>query len=282
MYTFICEDSPNGIFSGVYDAWDFKLRQNHTASVSDCTSTAAKPCRHEDIHLASSEPHNYELFCEYIHVTASEEKAKKVVRTILTKLGADFYEAVLNAVLAITPSESGEIDKADAIYRTIVLAIHDRLGAKALDHLSDPYVHRIFTLSRATSMETHHLLGFLRFSELANGVLFSTIHPKNNALPYLAEHFSDRLPQENFMIYDENRQTVAVHASGKNFMLVDASDLNQDILKNYSEKEADFRRLFLTFFEHIAIKARINPHLQSKNIPKRFWGDTVEFNGKLS
>ena len=28
MYTFICEDSPNGIFSGIYDAWDFKVNQN--------------------------------------------------------------------------------------------------------------------------------------------------------------------------------------------------------------------------------------------------------------
>ena len=29
MYTFICEDSPNGIFSGIYDAWDFKVNQNN-------------------------------------------------------------------------------------------------------------------------------------------------------------------------------------------------------------------------------------------------------------
>ena len=44
--------------------------------------------------------------------------------------------------------------------------------------------HRLFTLSRATANEAHHLLGFLRFSELENGVLFSTIHPKNNALEF--------------------------------------------------------------------------------------------------
>ena len=141
---------------------------------------------------------------------------------------------------------------------------------------SAPYVHRLFTLSRTTANEAHHLLGFLRFSELENGVLFSTIHPKNNALPILAEHFTDRLPQENFMIYDENRQLAAVHAAGKNFMLVDASGIDQDLLKRTSEKESAYRKLWLAFFDQIAIQARINPKLQAQNIPKRFWSDTPE------
>ena len=85
--------------------------------------------------------------------------------------------------------------------------------------------------------------------------MFSTIHPKNHALPILAEHFADRFPQENFMIYDETRQLAAVHRAGKNFMLVDASDLNQDIIHNFSEEEQQFRDLWMTFFDSIAIKA---------------------------
>ena len=123
---------------------------------------------------------------------------------------------------------------------------------------------------------THHLMGFLRFSELKNGVLFSTIHPKNHALPILAEHFTDRFPQENFIIFDETRNLAAVHRADKNYMLVDASDLNQDIIHNYSDKEQDFRDLWLTFFDSVAITARINPKLQAQNIPKRYWGDALE------
>ena len=120
-------------------------------------------------------------------------------------------------------------------------------------------------------------MGFLRFSELKNGVLFSTIHPKNHALPILAEHFTDRFPQENFMIFDATRNLAAVHSAGKNYMLVDASDLNQDIIHNYSEEEQQFRDLWLTFFDNITIAARINPKLQAQNIPKRFWPDVLEF-----
>ena len=281
MYTFICEDSPNGIFSGIYDAWDFKVNQNKkypAGSTATDTSSRMYPhaYSHEDIHLVCHEPDNYQLFCEYIHVETSIEKSDKVARTIQYRLGSEFYDAILNAILSIVPAKKNDLDKADAIYHTLVLGLNTAAGARAIHDLSNPYVHRLFTLSRATANEAHHLLGFLRFSELENGVLFSTIHPKNNALPILAEHFTDRLPQENFMIYDENRQLAAVHAAGKNFMLVDASGIDQNLLKRTSEKEAAYQKLWLTFFDQIAIQARVNPKLQAQNIPKRFWSDTPE------
>ena len=281
MYTFICEDSPNGIFSGIYDAWDFKVNQNKkypAGSTATDTSSRMYPhaCSHEDIHLVCHEPDNYQLFYEYIHVETSTEKSDKVARTIQCRLGSEFYDAILNAILSIVPAKKNDLDKADAIYHTLVLGLNTAAGARAIHDLSNPYVHRLFTLSRATANEAHHLLGFLRFSELENGVLFSTIHPKNNALPILAAHFTDRLPQENFMIYDENRQLAAVHAAGKNFMLVDASGIDQDLLKRTSEKESAYRKLWLAFFDQIAIQARINPKLQAQNIPKRFWSDTPE------
>ena len=285
MYTFICEDSPNGIFSGIYDAWDFKIKQNNI-SCKDNTSALQHPtdsthtCSHEDIHIVCHEPDNYQLFYEYIRVETSAEKADKVARTIQRRLGSEFYDIILNAILSIVPAKENDLDKADAIYHTLVLGLNTAAGARAIHDLSNPYVHRLFTLSRATANDAHHLLGFLRFSELENGVLFSTIHPKNNALPILAEHFTDRLPQENFMIYDENRQLAAVHAAGKNFMLVDASGIDQDLFKRTSEKEAAYQKLWLTFFDQIAIQARVNPKLQVQNIPKRFWGDTPELGRK--
>ena len=80
------------------------------------------------------------------------------------------------------------------------------------------------------------------------------------------------------MIYDENRQLCVIHKASKNFLIADASTLNQDIIKRYSEKELEYRKLWCGFFESIAIEARKNPALQSSNIPKRFWKDIVEFN----
>ena len=266
MHIFICEDSPNGILSGVYDAWSAKIKYS---------------CPHSDLYLVSAVPDNYELFCEYHTVTPSVEKAGKVSSTLCKKLGQDFYSTILSAILAIEPSSKKKMDKANAIYQTIVAALHSAKGARILDSLSNPYVYRVFELSRATAAEAHHLKGFVRFSELSNGVLFSTIHPKNNALPILAEHFTDRFPQENFIIYDEAHYTAAVHRAGKDYMLVDATELNLQFLQNYSADETRFQKLWLTFFESIAIEARANSKLQMQNIPKRFWRDAVELRGKL-
>lgn len=262
MYIFICEDSLDGILTGIYDAWTFKLQHKNLS--------------HNDIRLTSREPENYELFSDYLPVEVSFEKAEKVSRTLSEKLGAAFYEAIVNAALSREPAGKKDMDKADAIYKTVVLALCSPAKEKVLLYLGEPCIFRVFSLSRATHNEAHHLTGFLRFSELKNGVLFSAIHPKNHTLPILAAHFTDRFPQENFMIYDETRKLAAIHRAGKDFLLADASDLNQDILHHYSEKEQQFRDLWLTFFDSIAIDARINPTLQAQNIPKRFWQDTPE------
>lgn len=257
MYVFVCEDNLEGIFSGVYDA---------------CASRLG----HRNIRLITGEPENYELFSEYIHVTPSDEKTGKVIRTITTRFGMQFYESIYQAAMSGEARATGKMDKADAIYETILLALAGGDGQKVLLSLGEPCVYRIFELCRATNREACHQLEFLRFSELENGVLFATIHPKDNVLPYLAEHFTDRLPTENFMIYDATHQTVAVHKASMRYILTDAADLDLEKANRYSENEQEFRNLWLTFFDHIAIEARTNPHLQMQMIPKRYWADTPD------
>lgn len=257
MYVFICEDSLEGIFTGVYDA---------------CASRLG----HRNIRLMTGEPENYELFSEYIHVAPSAEKTGKVIRTITSRFGMQFYESICQAALSGERHQAKKMDKADAIYETILLALASGDGQKVLLSLGEPCVFRVFELCRATNREACHHLEFLRFQELENGVLFATIHPKDHVLPHLAEHFTDRLPSENFMIYDATHQTVAVHKAGKHYILADAEDLDLEKVNRCSGSEQEFRRLWLTFFDHIAIESRKNPHLQMQMIPKRYWADTPE------
>ena len=122
-----------------------------------------------------------------------------------------------------------------------------------------------------------HLLGFVRFQELESGILFSEIHPNHHVLPILGEHFSDRLPEENFMIYDANRDLALLHPAGEHFFLADADKLDLAATERLSANEAQFQSLWVTFFHSITIDARKNPALQSQMIPKRFQRDAVEF-----
>ena len=257
MYIFVCENSLEGIFSGVYDA---------------CASRLG----HRNIRLMTGVPDNYELFCEYIHVTPSPEKTQKVVNTLITRFGQQFYESIYQTAMSGEAHSDTKMDKADAIYETILLALAGGDGQKVLLSLGEPCIYRIFELCRATNNEAYHHIEFIRFSELENGVLFAAIHPKNYVLPYVAEHFTDRFPQENFMIFDETHQEVAVHKATKDFLLTDAADLDLEKIKRYSENESEYRKLWLTFFDHIAIDARRNAKAQMNHIPKRYWADTPE------
>lgn len=259
MYVFLCEDSIDGIFTGVYDAWASKYG-------------------HRNVTLTTHVPDNYTLFDEYITVTTDIEKSRKVCNTLRERLGEEVYSQICEAAWAQEDScPKKQLPKADAIYRTIVLGLSLPEGFRVMEYLGEPYVNRVFQLSRAAGNEAHHLLGFLRFQELENGVLFARIHPKHNVLPFLADHFSDRLPEENFMIYDETHKKAALHRKGSYFFLTGTEGLDEQMLQRFSTEELEYQKLWCGFFESIAIDARCNPKLQNQNIPKRFQKDAVEF-----
>lgn len=259
MYIFLCEDSIDGIFTGVYEAWS----SGHG---------------HKNVSLTTHIPDNYTLFDEYISVITQLEKSQKVANTLRKRLGKEIYSQICEAAAAQESATQNKIlPKADAIYHTIVLALSLKDSSRVLEYLSLPYVHRVFELSRRTGNEAHHLLGFLRFQELENGVLFARIHPQNDVLPLLGEHFSDRLPEENFMIYDETRKKAALHRKGSYFFLTGTEGLDEEMLLRFSPQEQEYQKLWCGFFDSISIEARCNPKLQNQNIPKRFQKDAVEF-----
>ena len=260
MYIFLCEDSLDGIFSGVYDAW-------------------ASGYGHANVTLTTCCPDNYSLFHEYITVKTDLQKSAKVARTLRKRMGLETYEELCQAALSSEQSSKRKqpMNKADALYQTIVLALSLPDSSKVLSYLGEPYVNRVFQLSRSTGNEAHHLLGFVRFQELENGVLFARIHPKNDVLPFLGEHFSDRLPHENFMLYYENRQLAVLHPKGAGFFITDTEELDMEMLERYSPEELEYQKLWCKFFDSIAVEARKNLKLQNQNLPKRFQQDIVEF-----
>lgn len=261
MYVFQCEDSIDGIFTGVYDAWASKLG-------------------HKNIQLSSDQNQNLNLFSEYISVKTDFLKSRKVSRTLIQKLGVYFYETICQCAMADGSCRKLSMDKANAIYQTIVMALALPEGAKVLEYLGEPCIACIFELCRQTQNEGHHLVEFLRFAELQNKILFAQIHPKNDVLPILAAHFTNRLPLENFIIYDAAHQIAAVHRASKDYLIVDASSIDLSLTEAYSNEEEAFKNLWCAFFESIAIESRKNPKLQIQNIPKRFWADTVELRDK--
>lgn len=248
----ICEDSLEGIFTGIYEA--YSMREEH-----------------EHLHIQIGEEENFRLFASYIHIAPDAQKAVKVSRTINRRLGEEVYMEICRALA------SEDRDKGEAVYKTVVCGLHMKDGRQVMGNLAERHVHKVFELSRGTNNEVHHLMGFLRFQELENGILFSKIGPKNNIVTFLAPHFADRLPLLNFIIYDENRGIFAVHPASGQWYLVTNADMDEDMVNSYSEKEMEYQELFTYFCHKIAIKERKNLKLQRNMLPLRFQEYMVEF-----
>lgn len=251
----ICEDSLEGIFTGIYDA--YALREGH-----------------EHIHIQLGEEENLRLFASYQYISPNIVKTEKVIRTIQRRLGMEIYIELCKA-LATDDSEKGQ-----AVYQTIVDAITGGSGRRVLENVSNPYVEKTFNLSRKAKNEIHRLMEFVRFQELEQDILFSKIGPVCNVVSFLMPHFADRLPLENFIIYDEIRGIFGVHPARKEWYLVTGQELDVEKKLHYSEQEESYRDLFTMFCHTIAIKERKNLKLQQQMLPLRFQDYMVEFAGK--
>ncbi len=166
-------------------------------------------------------------------------------------------------------------DKADAVYHTVVLGLRLR-DRQITDRLQEDCVQRAFRCARASENELCHLKQFSRFAELQNGILYAKINAKHHVLPFLMPHFADRLPADNFVIYDENTQTFGLHASYKKWYLMQGAALSEDSIV-YAEAEAAYQELFKRFCDSIAIESRINSKLQMNMLPLRFRPNMTEF-----
>ena len=250
LHIYVCEDQIESIFTAVYEAW-------------------SSGYGHQFNRVLVGPVHNYELFAEYITVTADAEKSRKVTNSIKRKIGQEAYTGVYD--MAVSNRE----DKAEIIYRFLILGFH--YGPKVMQFLANDYVSAITKNMKTVWNECHHYYGFVRFSELNNGILLSQIRPKNNILTLIAPHFADRLQQENWLIIDEGRDLAVVHPAHKPWFLVASSMIDPEFMEEYSNKEETMSNAWSVFVESIAIKERENYHLQRNMLPIRFREYMPEF-----
>lgn len=249
---YICNDNITGIFSAIYDAWRTRLRE-------------------EQLGIALKGMVDQELFCEYIEVEESQKKAIAVENLIKRHLGSQAYWNIYHAVL------SSERDKGDAILGAMLESRKIPDSRRIMEHLSHPKVQRVFELSRKVSNEAHYYREIVRFSELQNGILFSEIEPRNQILSCLGDHFTNRFPLEDWMIYDKIHRMFLVHEKGKRWILVQDEELDRDAIKWFSATEALYVKLWKCFFESISIKERESYERQRQHLPLRYRTHVVEF-----
>lgn len=252
----ICEDSVEGVFTAIYEIYEHHMDLDTTR-------------------VQTSEDENIRLFATYQSVVTDLEKAHKVTSTIRKRLGEDAYKDIC---MALTTTDA---DKAQAVFRTIVTGLRMTKGNKiayVMDNLSDDYVRKVMTLSRNAGNELHHMIEFVRFEEMTQGFLMARFSARNKILPMMIPHFADRLPSENFIIYDERHDWAAVHPARRDWILVERAGEKLHLLEEgVSSREMNYQDLYRHFVDKIAIDDRRNYELQRNMLPIRFRKYMTEF-----
>lgn len=250
MTVYLCQDNFDSILCGVYDAWMSRRGHDH-------------------VRLELEGQGNMEMFCQYEQVVTDPDKLDKVITSIRRKTSQAVLEQVFNASL------SAKEGKADIIYRFLICAFH--YGGGVIDMLWIPAVYEVFQQCRYVWNEQHKLLGFVRFSKTKQGLLSGKIGPVNDVLVLLAPHFADRLPSENWILYDEKRKKAAVHRADSGWALVEAESASWEGQLGQETDENEYQDLWNAFFHSVAIKERTNPRCQRNFLPLRYRDYMTEF-----
>lgn len=241
-----CEDHIDGILTAIYDAFVYK---NHMKSPYE-----------DNITISIGEGGDLSLFAKEETVVTDWKKAQKTVYAIQRKLGYSIYDTVFYALCHF------EEDRASAVLGYLVRAF--ATGSRIREYLADPYVMRVLELSRKVANECQKFYGFLRFRDTGS-FLFSELEPKCDVLPVLAEHFSDRYPNEDFIIYDKKRKYALVHPAYQECFFATGEEFRQNLTdKGMSGYQDEFELLWKRYFKSMAIKERKNERCQNNLLPK--------------
>ena len=197
-----------------------------------------------------------------INVITNFSKARRVEKAICDKLSQNFLNNIRTCFL------SCDKNKDTVIVHTVYKAL--KQGEEILNSL-DEHAFYVNKLVKQVLNERHRYLGVLRFKEVKDGTMFSTIEPKNNVLPILLFHFINRMKREKFAIYDKKRKMIAYYDTKKvEIFFVKSLEIE------WSDEEIEYSELWKTFHKSISIKERENKKLQQSNLPKYYWKYLIE------
>ncbi len=191
-----------------------------------------------------------------------EAKASRIKGFMARSLGEEFVLMVKEAFLS----------RRESRFRSIVRTLHLScgMGKTALDLMDDSILDFI-ACQREVRSEAHRFNGLIRLRQMRDGSMLGVFAPRNNVLPLILPHFSERFPGERLLLYDEVRHLAGLSGEGKTEFFEVAGITPQE-----TGDEAELQDLWRVFFDHLAIRERVNPRLQRQHLPKYTWKNLTE------
>lgn len=210
------------------------------------------------------------MLVESREVQSEENLANRVYRGIGHKISQFDLERIYKVFLSSDPEKEN------------ILLHYLQLGFKMGKDISslhgNPIVFAVQKVDRQVSFEVHRYKGLIRFSVLANDVMYSPIEPDHDVLELLAEHFTVRFRNDPFIIHDKKRNKAMIAAGGQWYIC----EFTEESLPNPAKEELDYQKLWRNYFDTIAIKERTNKKCQKNFMPVRYWKHLTEMSPDYS
>ena len=197
-------------------------------------------------------------------IQSDEELAGRVYLGISRKISRFDLERVYKVFLSSCP------DKENMLLHYLELGF--KMGGDISRLHGNPVVFDVQKIDRQVSFEVHRYKGLIRFTVLANGVMYSPMEPDSDVLELLADHFTVRFRNDPFIIHDKKRNKAMIAAGGQWYIC----EFNETDLPDKAREELDYQRLWRNYFDTIAIKERTNKKCQKNFMPVRYWKHLTE------
>ncbi|MBN7573163.1 DNA metabolism protein [Clostridium sp. 2-1] len=245
MKIYLYDDTFEGLLTSIYDAF--------YSNGSPPTSIYGK-----------SQTNTPLLLGNIVEISTDINKFKKVKNAIINKINFLSLKKIYFAFL------SNYEDKGIIIFNYLKVAF--KLGPDVHDFLNVDVIRLVDNITKKVLNECHRFEGFIRFNQIEEKLLYSSIEPDNDILEIIGDHFKNRFPREYFIINDISRQKALIYNTNF-YEIIDMDMETYEKLKFHNDEYTD---LWKTYFKATTIEERKNLKLQCRMMPKRYWKHILE------
>lgn len=218
--------------------------------------------------------HQPDAFKTTLTIYNNREKADRVWNGLLKRLDKNWIRRIYCAYLSEIPAAFNHI------FHFTCYIFQSKAGAEK--NYGNPHVIAISKYAKSVEREKHRMEAFIRFEEAKDGTFYCGIDPDFNVLPLILKHFKDRYADQQWIIYDLNRNYGLFY----NLKIVEHIFMNVSNKRNSSipidPKEKLYATLWKDYFKSTNIEARKNTKLHVQHVPKRYWRYLTEKQAELA
>ena len=183
-------------------------------------------------------------------------KANRVKVSIPGKISLEAAELVEEAFL------SNLFEK--ELHILSFLSLGYRVGSAVTDMNGDEHVRALKGAVMMLSREAHYITGTLTFSDYG-GLLMAQISPKNNVLPVITPHYCEKMPGQDFMIFDRSHHVAFICRDGiRRYFSSGRAEIPP-----LGPEEKKYRSLWKNFFEEVSLEGTRSSDFREAKLPYR-------------